>query len=423
MLRVVWRLALVLLVALPLAVLGAACLAFSRTPAVQTSDVLTPEMVGRAERLLRQHDPRWARDGQVRTAQIEAGDLRLMASYAASRAGAAMDIDVGNGVAVVRTSIPIPHSPIGGYLNISTAFEDSAGVPRPTRVWIGRLPLPDVLASWALGQAIRRLYHPDSAELAATMIRSVSMRDGRVHIEYQWREDAADRMRAMAVSAEDAARLRTYHDRVVSVIGTLPQSRRSLVELLGPLMQLAAERSAQGADPVVENRAAIMAVTFYANGIRMSAVVPDAESWPRPGRRTLLLRGRGDLTQHFTISALLAATAGTPFSHVVGLYKEIADSRGGSGFSFSDLAADRAGAMFGTLAVESADALQKGLTAGLAEEDVMPEIADLVDGLPEPEFLRRFGSVGSPGYDRVVRDIDRRVAQCRLFAAVTASVS
>ena len=108
---------------------------------------------------------------------------------------------------------------------------------------------------------------------------------------------------------------------------------------------------------------------------------------------------------------------------MVGLYKEIADSRGGSGFSFSDLAADRAGAMFGTLAVESADALQKGLTAGLAEEDVMPEIADLVDGLPEPEFLRRFGSVGSPGYDRVVRDIDRRVAQCRLFAAVTASVS
>lgn len=423
MVRAVWRLGLLLLVALPLAALCAGFLAFSFTPAVQPSEALTPEMVGRAERLLRQHNPRWARVGQVRTAHIDAGDLRLMASYAASRVGAAMDVEVGDGWAVVGTSAPIPRSPIGGYLNISATFKDSSGVPRPTRTWIGRLPIPDVVAGWALRQALRRFYNPDSTELAAEMIRSVSMAHDQVRIEYEWREGSADRMRAMAVSPEDAARLRTYHDRMVGVLATLPASGRSLVDLLGPVMQLAAERSAGGADPAVENRAAIMAVTFYVNGIPMSAVVPGAESWPRPRRRGLLLQGRGDLTQHFTVSALLAATAGTPFSHVVGVYKEMSDSRGGSGFSFSDLAADRAGTMFGELAVSAADALQASLRRGLAESDVMPPISGLADGLPEAELLRRFGSAGSPEYDRVVRDIDRRVAQCRLFAEVIDAVS
>jgi uncharacterized protein YfiM (DUF2279 family) len=419
MLRVLWRLAIVFLVAAPLALLGGALLAFSRTPAVQSSDVLTPEMVGRAERLLRRHNPRWSRDGQIRTAEIEAGDVRLMAGYAASRVGVAMDVRIQDGEAVVRASVPIPRSPIGGYLNVRATFEDSSGVPHPTRMRIGHLPVPDVVATWLIRQVARRFYHPDSEQVAAEMIRSVSMHPDRLRIEYQWSDDAADRMRAMAVSAEDAARFRAYHDRLVSVTGAMPQSHRSLVDLLGPVMQLAADRSAGGADPVVENRAAIMVVALYINGIGMAAVVPGAEAWPRPRRRGLLLQGRGDLTQHFTVSALLAAAAGTPLAHVVGLYKEIADSRGGSGFSFSDLAADRAGTLFGELAVTSAAALQRGVRSGLAEGDVMPDITGLADGLPEAEFIRQFGGVDSPEYARVVQEIDRRVAQCRLFKALT----
>ena len=51
----------------------------------------------------------------------------------------------------------------------------------------------------------------------------------------------------------------------------------------------------------------------------------------------MLLNRRDDFPKHFIISAALAAHAGTPLSDAVGVYKEIADSRGGSGFSFGTL--------------------------------------------------------------------------------------
>ena len=50
-----------------------------------------------------------------------------------------------------------------------------------------------------------------------------------------------------------------------------------------------------------------------------------------------------DLAQHFIVSAVIAAAGGTPIAAAAGVYKELNDARDGSGFSFSDIAADRAG--------------------------------------------------------------------------------
>jgi hypothetical protein len=43
------------------------------------------------------------------------------------------------------------------------------------------------------------------------------------------------------------------------------------------------------------------------------------------------------------LSAVIAATADSNLSALVGVFKEIEDSKGGTGFSFPDLAADKAG--------------------------------------------------------------------------------
>ena len=107
-------------------------------------------------------------------------------------------------------------------------------------------------------------------------------------------------------------------------------------------MALAAERGGAG-DPQAESRALIAVVAFYVNGKGLAAIVPGAKDWPRPVAKTVTLNGRTDSPQHFTVSAALAAHAGGPLSDAIGLYKEVDDSRRGSGFSFNDIAADRAG--------------------------------------------------------------------------------
>jgi hypothetical protein len=109
------------------------------------------------------------------------------------------------------------------------------------------------------------------------------------------------------------------------------------------------------------------------------------------------------------VSALLAAEGTTPLSRAVGIYKEIADSRGGSGFSFNDIAADRAGTRFGERAVRDPAALQALVARGVSDADLMPRFDDLPEFMAEPEFLRRFGGVGAPAYNQMIAEIDRRV--------------
>jgi uncharacterized protein YfiM (DUF2279 family) len=182
-----------------------------------------------------------------------------------------------------------------------------------------------------------------------------------------------------------------------------------LERLLGPLLQLARERAAQG-DAALEHRAMVVVLAFYVNGKGLAALVPSARSWPVPARRVVTLAGRTDFPQHFTISAALTATAGSPLSDAVGLYKEVDDARRGSGFSFNDIAADRAGTRFGALAV--ADPV---LARGLREADLIPDVRDLPEFMAEPEFLRRFGGVGAPPYRRMMADIEQRIAALPLY--------
>jgi len=214
----------------------------------------------------------------------------------------------------------------------------------------------------------------------------------------------------------DVERLRIYHLGIVDAVKQLPPTT-SFADLVRPVMRLAHARTgaANGAE---ETRAALIALALYANGWHPEMVVPEARDWPRAESRGLLLRGRSDLTQHFALSAVIAAAAGTPIADAAGLYKELSDARRGSGFSFSDLAADRAGATFGLAAAKSNDSARRLLDrikGGLTEDDFMPAITGLPDNLPEAEFTRRFGGIGGAGYNSLAAEIDKRVAALALF--------
>ena len=60
--------------------------------------------------------------------------------------------------------------------------------------------------------------------------------------------------------------------------GALPKGRVSLAALLTPVFALAAE-GGRASDPVAENRAAILVLTFYVDGRSLAQIVPDARSW------------------------------------------------------------------------------------------------------------------------------------------------
>jgi hypothetical protein len=105
-------------------------------------------------------------------------------------------------------------------------------------------------------------------------------------------------------------------------------------------------------------------------------------------------------------------------SDAIGLYKEIEDSRSGSGFSFNDIAANRAGIKFAEKAVAnraSALKIQRVMATELKDTDLMPAWSDFPEHMPESEFVARFGSIDTPGYQQLIKKIEQRVAALRIL--------
>lgn len=371
-----------------------------------------PEDVARAVSLLRTHDPRQARPGQVSTALLRQRDLDVIFSHGAQRwikAQGQVTLEPARGT--LRLSTRGPDNPFGAWFNLELVLAETGSLPQLARVKIGHLPLPAWLAEWAAPHLAERLGLQREWALAGDIIRRVRFQPGQMLVTYAWQGDSINRLFDGLLSAEELARLRPYSDLLVGLAARAGHGwQLPLAQMLAPLFELAQQRSQSGNDPAAENRAALLALTLYANGRWLGHVSVAARNWPRPRPLQLLLAGRGDFTLHFLISAMLAAEGTTPLSRAVGVYKEVADSRGGSGFSFSDVAADRAGTRFGERAVKDPLALQALVARGVSDADLMPRSDDLPEFMAEPEFLRRFGGVGAPAYNQMLAEIDRRVA-------------
>jgi hypothetical protein len=411
------RLALLAVVLVPVCAGLAGCLALDSQPAVERVADVTPDQIDRAKRILAANDPRRMKTGAMRTVEVTAGDADVALNYLAHRyAGGSAEARFTSGRLHARASLRLSAVPTAPWANIDVHLAQGSPLPTIERFRVGRLPLPAWLADAVLGRVAATVWSADDLALLRNAVKSVELAEGGARVTYQWHDEIGDAVRAALMPAEARERLRVYQQALADATRALPQGQVSLTRLLTPVFAVAAARGASS-DPVVENRAAILVLTFYVDGRSLAQVMPEARSWPRAARRTVTLNGRNDLAKHFIISAALSANTGGPFADAVGIYKELADSRGGSGFSFNDLAADRAGSRLGELAEGplSARVLQARLRVPLTERVLMPETSDLPEFLPEPEFKRRFGGVGAPEYARMMADIEKRIAALPLY--------
>ncbi len=406
------RALLLVLLALPVLAIALVWLAVEDRPAIVRSAQLTPQDIENAKRAIERQDPRNARPGARRRFVVDEAELDLMLNYAAYHFGnGAARVELEPGAARLRASVELPRNPFGRFANIDTTLRAAGPLPRIERLRIGRVSVPAPLADYLWRTGLRQLAGTDRGELVADAVKAVSFAQGRLTLIYVWTDAMADRARSVLLSPEDQARLRAYHDRLVAALAVAPRSV-SLAEIMAPLFALAHERGASG-DIVRENRAAILVLALYVNGKGLTEIVAAARQWPRAAPRQVTLAGRDDFPKHFLISAAIAAEAGSPLADAIGLQKEIEDARGGSGFSFNDIGADRAGTRFGEVAIVSqrrAAELALAIAAGARESDFMPDVADLPEFMPDAEFKRRYGGIGAPAYNEMMAMIDARVA-------------
>jgi hypothetical protein len=387
--------------------------AIQSEPSVVLPESVDQNDVARVLALVRVHDPRHAIPGARRSLALSEHDLGVLLNHAAYRwLGGSTRVKLEDGSATVLSSLHLPANPFGRWLNVQAKLVQTGALPAIASLRFGGLPVPAWVGQRLAARLSARAGVQEELLLAADAVQQVRFFPQQLWLSYAWQGDSSDRMLGALLPVAEQQRLQVYAERLSALVAQdKPGAPVSLSRLLAPMFALVQQRGGgKDGDTAAENRAALIVLTLYVNGQGVDALLPAARAWPQPNFVQVTLGGRDDFPRHLLVSAALASEGTGPLSRAIGVYKEVADSRGGSGFSFNDIAADRAGTRLGELALAQPQRLAAALARSTQETDVMPAWADLPEFMPEPEFQRRYGGIGAPPYNAMLTEIDRRVA-------------
>lgn len=368
----------------------------------------------------------WRKTGLVagkKTVQFSAEDLETAVNFliARKRLKGVVNASLEGDRLYLIATLRLPTDP-ASFLNLRLLAEDGNPNLRITTLRIGKLILPGILVHGILQSEFRRRGLLRDGTVAPGMIESMRIIGDRLHITLGERWHVTTQIRRLVDEAVGRERLVAYHERLITVVNE-SGSRRfiRLDQLLRPLFLMALHRSQEN-DPALENKAVILLLATYVNGYDLLlGAGTGASTLPT---RVVLLRKREDLSRHFLTSAALSLAGHRSFAEMIGMAKELNDTHSGSGFSFTDLAANQAGTLFGKRASSSryARKIQRILSENAEEAVFLPDLSDLPENLHAPDFQERFGDIYSSEFERYKRLIEERISRLPLYSELDTRV-
>lgn len=302
------------------------------------------------------------------------------------------------------------------WLNGRAIVDNSKkGFPE-TRLSIGGLPLGATLSRWIIeqGRSMARRRGADVPPLN-DLIRWVTIKPdlvvANVHLPLKGRfANSLSKFRNQPINARETA----------AIYCALRRANRTNPTDRMDLIVRRAFNAQTGTQPGVEtNRATFVALAMYVADPSVGRLAGNAAQRSetcKGSREPPRLSGRADLAAHWTISAALSVALGDDIGRAMGEWKELSDSRpGGSGFSFVDLAADRAGLDAARRATDPSTAGELAAQMRVATpENLLPIRAlALAEGLSESAFITRYNNIESAQFDAAKARIDGVIAQNR----------
>jgi len=304
------------------------------------------------------------------------------------------------------------------WLNLEARAEPAGDFP-DVHLRVGAWTLPPALVRLSLRAAdawVRWQRH--QLPPVATMVRGFHVDDDAVGatlaVPQQLFRVAREVLGATRAPV-DPTLVRAAYGRLLAGEVTQPSA-----SVAAQLRRLFGERP-RDVDPVEYNRAAFVALAMFAvdpSVRRLAGGRTFARSHEEIQPPGLLLGDRNDLAKHFALSAAMGAAVDPRFTRAIGEWKELDDSLpGGSGFSFVDLAADRAGLHLGRAAVDPATAAGVAdRLAGVTDATLFPGAAGAFDeGLSNEAFTRRYGGLEARAYAAKIARVDEMLRRLPLY--------
>ncbi|NQZ89134.1 MAG: hypothetical protein HRT54_16275 [Colwellia sp.] len=342
------------------------------------------------------------------------------------------DIILFQNNALIKFSIELPLPNFVKYLNVEVMLIASQEGLDIDTVTIGNIALSgDLLINSA--EWLANIYVKDEfgTELLS-MIKSVDITSKQLSVGVVLSENLKNdplnnknslfALRDKLALYGDVEVIRFYHQSLVETIEQSENRTLSFAEYIGITFGLVKQRNLAGITEshAEENRAALMALVLYFGTNEFELLVGDISmlSAKQLQQRNTLraqvkLRQRVDIQKHFIYSVALQLFGTSTASNAIGELKEFLDSKnGGSGFSFADLMADRAGTRLSMLATdsdESALKVQEHLADITDEALLLPELTGLPEGISQQAFEFYYRDINSKIYREMLKSIDEQL--------------
>ena len=423
------------LLMLTAALAGGTVYLIGRAVAPSATTISMPK-VGSAERrhlydLFASKNPAGVTAPSILALELSASDLNLLIAWALSVKGspAKMAMDLDDGKIGVKAAVPVDGR--AGFVNLSAlgtaGYQDGALALHLDRLRIGRLQIPSALLE-AISPVLKELAASDERlRPVFARLRDLHVDGRRLAVTYTAGALPSGFVSRLFHDGNSASGdIAECHAQIANLIANAKNLPRKPEARFGAAVRMAfhfAEARSTAGRAVDENRAAVLALGIAIGHPAVETLMGDfLDDKTRRTLRALFtgttLRGRDDWPKHLFVSAALTVITAITVSDASGLLKEEKDAAGGSGFSFADLLADRAGTTFATVAARSeasARALQARLDTGFRVDDFFPRADGLPEGIQDADFQARYGGVGGTGYRRLEEEIEGRVAACPAY--------
>ncbi len=429
---------LTLLLLLSTVLLLVALLLLERTPLLSDTGQLNADALRNSQQLLNHLNQSMRDPGQQLVIKTNAEQLNAAFTLASrTLPGFQGRTQIDPHQLTILMTMPLEAFSERLYLNANLQIEPAVGPLQVRKVQIGRLTLPGGMALNLLGWVADQLWGPGQGVALLAKVRSVTVQPDGVKVELskpegfsisQLKQSGVSLYKQWFSSDQQTALIEHYYALALAhsqqqpaADPAQPQPPQSLISYLQVLMREADRRSQHAPEQAVqENQAVILALAQLLGGRNLQLLVNEVKASPDGKVPRVTLARRPDLQQHFVYSASLQVLGNQRLSSAVGEAKELLDSlKGGSGFSFVDLLADRAGIRFAkicTASPRSARAVQQFFaTQARTEQELFPSKSRLPEGLPQALFEQQYQSIDSDLYRQMVAEIDRRLAALPLY--------
>ena len=396
-------------------------------PNVLREKQITVQDMERVERLVRANDPRKLKIGEIKSVTLSEREINLFFDYAFAQSEMTRNIaakaKLKSNLSVTYFTVALPENRFGNYINVTAFLSQVSNDIKIKKLKVGKLSFPGWFFKplfWVVNKFLQGSEEYRIVKNGSQAIKKVHFEKKSLTIVYQWRPEILDQIQArgrdLLIPAGEKERWLAYNDKLYTISNSLKGRKILTIKFLQPLFQLAHERTLRGNDAVAENKILILTFAMFGTGSNMDRVLKflEIDGALRPRHVKLTLLGREDLAKHFLLSAALTLSGGGDLANVMGVYKEYGDSKGGSGFSFADLAADRAGMKFAEIAIGSdfqAKAIQQRMSRIESETDFMPSVDRL------PEGIQSYGQLDldEATVQIIEKEIDRRIKKCPIY--------